>query len=353
MALSSFIVLKQFSRLPSLSARLLKIEFNLPSKYPFLQFVYSVFIFTLLIETIGAIILYYAFKAEEFDNAIWLAIFHSISAFCTAGFSLFDDSMVTFQHNKLLNTTLMALSLLGSIGFIVLLDLWNKLRSYRNDITLTSKIILIFTFGFCVISTICLFFSDPVLRSLSWEGLGQAAFQSISAHTTVGFNSYDIGQIHNGGIFILIILMVIGASPAGTGGGIKTTSISAIFAVLNSILRRRNRITFLNNEIPATNIYLAISSMIFYTIIFAVGSWVILTLEETRFSFEKIIFEVASGLSTVGMSTGITAELSDLSKLVITFLMFIGRLGVLTFGLALIAEAPMIKFKPKIEDIAI
>lgn len=353
MALSSFIILKQTDRLPSLSARLLRLEFNLPQKYPLASFVYSVFIFTLLIEIIGAVILYFGFKEAGIEHPTWNAIFHSISAFCTAGFSLFGDSMSSFKDNSLITTTILILSLLGSIGFIVLLDFWLKLVGKRKRVTLTTKIILFSTFLFWIIGSIAIYFSDTELRTEGWDGLKLAIFQSISAHTTVGFNNYDIGAIDIGGIFVLIVIMVIGASPAGTGGGIKTTSISALFAVLVSILKRRKHVTFFENEIPASNIYLAIASAIFYLFILIIGTWAVLLVDGENLAFDAILFEVSSALSTVGISTGITGELSDLSKLLISFLMFIGRLGVLTFGFALISKAPLLQNKPKIEDIAI
>lgn len=353
MALSSFIILEQFDKLPSLSARLLRLEFNLPQKYPLVSFIYSVFIFTLLIETIGAIFLYQGFSEIGVEYPIWQAIFHSISAFCTAGFSLYGDSMTSFQDNSIITMTILILSLLGSIGFIVLLDFWLKITRKRKHITLSSKIILFSTFLFWVVAAMVIFLSDSKLLSQGWDGFALAVFQSVSAHTTVGFNNYDVGAINVGGILILIILMIIGASPAGTGGGIKTTSITALIAVLVSVLKRRQHITFFNKEIPAPNIYLALSSTIFYSFILIVGSWLVLIFDGERFSFEAILFEATSALSTVGLSTGITGDLSDASKLIIAFLMFIGRLGVLTFGFALISKAPLMRTKPQIEDIAI
>lgn len=352
MALSSFIILKQFRRLPSLSAKLLRLEFNLPQKYPLTSFIYSVFIFTILIEVIGAVVLYFGFTQIGVENPAWQAIFHSISAFCTAGFSLYEDSMTSFSDNALITNTIIVLSLLGSIGFIVLLDFWMRIRRKRKAITLTSKIILTSTFLFWILASIAIYLSDLKLQSLGWEGMKLAAFQGVSAHTTVGFNNYDISLLSVGGIFILIILMIIGASPAGTGGGIKTTSITALIAVLLSVLKRKRHITLFNKEIPASNIYLSVSSAIFYSFILLLGTWAILLIDGKNFDFIKLLFEAASALSTVGISTGITSDLSDLSKLIISALMFIGRLGVLTFGFALISEAPLLRNKPEVEDIA-
>lgn len=353
MSLSSFIILKQFHKLPKVSARLLKMEFNLPKRYPLVSFIYSVFIFTFFIETLGAVALYFGFKEAGIASPVWNAIFHSISAFCTAGFSLFSDSMISFQDNNFISSTILVLSLLGSIGFIVLLDFWLKLTKKRKHITLTSKIILFSTFIFWLGSTALIYLSDLELKALGWEGLKVAVFQSISAHTTVGFNNYDIGLISKGGIFIMVVLMIIGASPAGTGGGIKTTSMTALIAVLISVLKRRKHITFFRKEIPASNIYLAVSSVIFYSAFLLLGTWLILIIDGDLFPFEKILFEVASALSTVGLSTGITSNLSDISKVIISLIMFIGRLGVLTFGFAVISKAPLLRNKPQFEDIAI
>lgn len=353
MALSSFIILNQKNKLPSLSIRLLRLEFNLPEKYPLKAFIYSVFAFTILIESIGAIFLSIGFKNAGVENPIWNGIFHSISAFCTAGFSLFSDSMTSFAGNSLITTTILVLSLLGSIGFIVLLDFWLRVIGKRKNLSLTSKIILISTFSFWIIAAIAIYFSDNSLMNSGWEGIKISIFQSISAHTTVGFNNYDLGIISPSGVFIMIILMVIGASPAGTGGGIKTTSVSSFIAVLLSILQRNKYVELFNREIPARNIYLAISSAIFYTLILIIGSWIVLMIDGLNFGFEDIIFEVASALSTVGLSTGITADLSDASKMIISLLMFIGRLGVITFGMALISRTPGLHNKPVPEEIAI
>jgi len=319
----------------------------------FFAVIYSVFVFTILIEAIGATILFYEFRSLGIESPLWQAIFHSISAFCTAGFSLLDDSLVSVSDNQIISTTIMVLSLLGSIGFIVLLDFWLKLIRKRKTITLTTKIILLSTFMIWISGAILIFFSDSTLISMGGEGFMLASFQSISAHTTAGFNNYDISSIGYGGVFIMIILMIIGASPAGTGGAIKTTSIFASLAVLYSVLRRKDHITFFKNEIPASNVYLAVSSGIFYFIILILGTWAILLVDGDTHSFEDLFFEASSALSTVGISRGITGDLSDAGKLIISFLMFIGRLGVLTFGFALISRAPLLREKPKVEDIAI
>lgn len=353
MALSSFVILKDSSQLPKLSISLLRLEFNLPTRYPLLTFIKSVFVFTILIETIGAIVLYFGFLNIGVEQPLWSAIFHSVSAFCTAGFSLYSDSMSTFQGDPLITNTILILSILGSVGFIVLLDFWLKIIRKRKNITLTSKIILVSTFFYILVGTILLYLSDGLLIADGIEGLKIAFFQLVSAHTTVGFNNFPIENFKLGGILVMIVIMVIGASPAGTGGGIKTTSITALIGLLYAILKKRKHITFFKKEIPAQKIYLAISSSIFYSVILLIGTWVVVQIDGNRFSFDKLLFECASALSTVGLSTGITAELSTTNKVIISILMFIGRLGVMTFGFALINQTPLMREKPKVEDIAV
>ncbi len=353
MALSSFIILRDSPKLPKISARLLKLEFNLPDRYPLVSFIYSVFIFTVLIEVIGAIVLYFGFKEIGIEQPLWSAVFHSISAFCTAGFSLYSDSMTSFEDNALITNTIMVLSILGSVGFIVLLDFWLKLLRKRKHVTLTSKIILVSTLAYILVGTIFLYLSDGLMINKGLSGFKTSLFQLVSAHTTVGFNNFPIEDFKLGGLLIIIIIMVIGASPAGTGGGIKTTSVTALIGLLYSILKKRSHITFFKKEIPAQKIYLAISSLIFYSFILLLGTWVVVQLDGARFTFEKLLFECASALSTVGLSTGITGDLCNSTKIIISFLMFIGRLGVMTFGFALISQSPLMRRKPKVEDLAL
>lgn len=353
MALGSFLILRKKKNLPNISASLLRMEFNLPKRYPLLNFIYGVAVFTLFIEIVGAIVLFYGFKNAGVEHPLWSSIFHSISAFCTAGFSHFPDSLSNFSDNGLITNTILVLSILGSVGFIVLLDFWLKISGNRKNITLTSKIILLSTIVYIIVGTLLLFLSDGLLVGQGIEGLKAAFFQIVSSHTTVGFNNMPIENFKLGGILILIVVMIIGASPAGTGGGIKTTSITAILGLLYSILRQRRHITFFGKEIPDQRIYLAISSIISYSFIFVISSWIILQIDGDRMGFENLLFEVASALSTVGLSTGISADLSVASKILISVLMLIGRLGVMTFGFVLLSKSPIMRKRPQTEDLAI
>jgi len=199
------------------------------------------------------------------------------------------------------------------------------------------------------------FFSDPSLQSQDlFKGINLALFQTMSAHTTVGFNSYDYGSLSSASLMIIMILMFIGASPSGTGGGIKTTSIVALYAVTRFVINKREEVTFLSQKIPKDRVYFAVASFSFYFVILFIGFWAILLLENEHFTFDKLLFECISALSTVGISTGITGDLGVPSKLIICVLMFIGRIGAITFGLSLVRNFHLEphQFIPE-EDIAI
>jgi len=348
MALASYIILGSTKKIPKFSLKLLLVEFHLPNKYPLSEFLYSVAFYTLLIETIGAIVLYFNFKALGLENPMWLGIFHSVSAFCTAGFSLFSTSFTEFGDNYTILNTIGVLSLLGSIGFIVFVDFKKYILGQRKHITLTSKIILVSTFLILLIGTFTIYLSEG--NNITFIN---AMFQSMTAHTTVGFNSIPLNNLPNGAILMMIILMIIGASPSGTGGGVKTTSITALFGIVRSVLARSKYIMLSNVQLPAKRVLLAISTFIFYLVILVTATFILFIIEGNRFNFASILFETTSALSTVGLSLGISSDLSDLSKILVSILMFIGRIGVITFGLALVHEAPIMRKSPREEDIAI
>jgi len=166
--------------------------------------------------------------------------------------------------------------------------------------------------------------------------------------TTVGFNTVDYGAFVLPMLLVTIFLMYVGASPSGTAGGMKITTLTAVIAIMKSRLRNHTRITFFGRAIPYERLYVATSSFIFYTSIIALGTFALSFIE--NFRFEDLLFEVASALGTVGLSTGITGDLGSLGKLIIIVLMFIGRLGVLTFGLALWAKQQQTDEKKALRD---
>jgi trk system potassium uptake protein TrkH len=333
---TTFMLLSTTRKMTLWHKKILSTEFTLPKTIKINDFLKSVVLFTLIMELIGAILFFIVFKSEgmPFLEALWNAIFHSISAFCTAGFSLFNTGFVNYVDHNFINIIISMLAISGSLGFIVITDFGLLIKDRTHKLSFTTKIIgygfiLLLTFG-----TLFFFFLEPSISNLPLNTRFLSAFfQTMSAMTTVGFNTVDFGVFTQAMMLICIFLMYVGASPSGTAGGIKITTLTAVFAIMKSRLTGSKQITFLGRIIPYERLYIAISAFIFYTSIILIGTFLITLTND--FKFENILFEVASALGTVGISTGITADINVFGKIVIILLMFIGRLGVLTFGLAI------------------
>ena len=364
MTFGSFVVLAGRRRMSHFREDITRTAFALPDGFRPAAFVRNVVLFTLLVELVGAALLFWAFReagvAERAAaggmgaswtgeaHVAWQAIFHSVSAFCTAGFSLFPDSLEAYPHHFWINAIVSVLSLSGAIGFIVMSDLAGNLAGRRRRLTLTTKIILTVTFLVILGGAALLFLGDPALAAMPGEErILVAWFQSMTAATTVGFDTYPISSFGMPSVLVLYVLMVIGASPSGTGGGLKSTSVSAIAATLRCTLRGRESVALFGRTIPPARLQMAFSALAFYALTLLLGGFLLLVTETRPLAvealggaihpFEDLLFECASALGTVGLSRGVTGDLTDLGKLVVTGMMFIGRLGPLTFGLALFA----------------
>jgi trk system potassium uptake protein TrkH len=334
MTFSSFVILSSKRNLSETREGVGQVVFSLPINFRVDKFIRSVIVFTVVIESTGAVLLYAAFRNEGLNNPLWTSIFHSISAFCTAGFSLYNSSFEGFSGSFWINIIIAGLSYCGAVGFIVFVDLWRRITNKEEHVTLTTKIILHVTFWLTLSGTALLFVSEPSIASMpADERLLAAFFQTMTAMTTVGFNSIKISQMSRAGLLLLSTLMIIGASPSGTGGGLKTTTFSALFGVIKSAIRGETHVYFWGRKIPTKRVRLAVATFCFYITFLLIGTYLLELLQD--FDLEAGFFEAASALGTVGLSMGITSSLNDLSKVIIIFLMFAGRLGPLTFGMAL------------------
>ena len=334
MTFGSFVVLSKTGSLPERRRDVARTVFCIPSDVHIDHLVRSVIVFTIIIEALGTVALYFAFLGAGVATPLWTSVFHSVSAFCTAGFSLYDSSLETHRSDFWINTILAVLSYLGAIGFIVCLDVWRRVTCRSSHITLTSKIIVGSTFWLSVIGVLLFFVCEPSIRGFDAnDRLMAAVFQVMAALTTVGFNSIPISQLSQASLFLMILLMVIGASPSGTGGGLKTTTFTAILGVMRSAMKGTDQVYFWGKQIPPPRVWLAMASLGFYSAALIIGCY-LLSLSET-FDFEALLFEAASALGTVGLSTGITPQLTQIGKTLIIVLMFIGRVGPLAFGLSL------------------
>jgi trk system potassium uptake protein TrkH len=334
MTTTSFIILACGRPLSETRVSVFNAGFSLPEGFRVARFIRHIVLFSLVIEAVGATLLYAEFQSYGVAQPLWSAIFHSVSAFATAGFSLNNNSLEDFTSNGIVNLTIGALCYLGAIGFIVLQDAYLAARHRRHKITFTSKVILAITALVLVVEMPLFLACEPSLRTMPIrERIYAAFFQIMAASTTSGFNSIPIGGLSAASLTLIVIAMVIGASPSGTGGGIKTTSLSVLLGIAGSTLRGRSTVTFFRHQIPPHRIATAVASTMLYISVLAIGVF-LLSLTEKQ-DYLKLVFETASALGTVGLSTGITGELTDLGKWIVTTIMFIGRVGPLTLGFAL------------------
>jgi len=334
MTFGSFVVLSRSDALSERRRQIGSTVFTMPVEFRIDKFIRSVIVFTVIVESFGIVALFFAFRSAGVSTPLWSAIFHSISAFCTAGFSLYDSSFEMLRTNVAVNAILGVLSYLGALGFIVFVDIWRRLIGKTNGLTLTSRVILVTTAWVSVVGVALFFVGEPSIRNLPiHQRLLTSLFQVMTSITTVGFNTIPIGGLSQASLFLITLLMIIGASPSGTGGGLKTTTVSAVYGVIRSAMAGRNRTTFWGRAIPEERIRVAMASLGFYAMSLIIGCYLLALTENAP--FEGLLFEAASALGTVGLSTGITASLTPLGKLIITGLMFIGRLGPLAFGMSL------------------
>ncbi len=311
--------------------------FGLPADFDLRRFLKEIGGFVLCVEAIGAVILWVLFARAGVENALWSGIFHSVSAFCTAGFSLFANSLEDFRADTAINLVVAVLAYLGAIGFLVFADIWENLRGRRQALGFVSRVILVTTLAFSAFGTLLLYVFEPTIAGLSGGERALAAFfQAMTATTTVGFNTVPIGPLAVGTVMVMYLLMMFGASPAGTGGGLKSTTLATLVALVVATLRGQTRVRVLGHAVPPDRIQLAAASISFYVLVLFVAVFGLAWFEDAP--LEALAFEAISAIGTVGLSTGVTGGLTDLGKATIIALMFMGRVGVLTFGLALAAN---------------
>ncbi len=340
MTFGSFVLLSRRTALTETNIEVGKTVFAIPADFRIDKFIKSVIGFTLITETLGAIALVPILIRHGVENPVWNAVFHSISAFCTAGFSLFDTSFEAFAGDFWLNAVIGLLSIAGALGFIVYVDIWRGLRGKRERATMTTHVIVRATLLFMAVAAVLLFAIDTFDATRPEERILMSFFQSMTALTTVGFNTVPIAELSGAALLIVIVLMLIGASPSGTGGGIKVTTVTALVSTARATLRKRIEVTWRGNVIPPQRVQTAYGIVVCYLAVMTFGTFLLLLTEGG--DFVEILFEAASALGTVGLSMGITGDLTDLGKLVVIAMMYLGRVGVLTFGMALYVRSELI-----------
>jgi trk system potassium uptake protein TrkH len=303
---------------------------------------------TFSIELLGALPLFLRWRLSLGPwRAAYYALFHSVSAFCNAGFSLFSAGMMPYQSDMVINLGMISLIVLGGLGFVVLLDAARffllKLRKARSRLLLQTKVVLATSLSLILIGTILLWLLEQnnTLRSLSGrDKLLASLFQAVTCRTA-GFNTLPIGALTTASLVILIILMFIGASPGSTGGGIKTTTFAIFMATLHSLIYGHEEVHLFRRTIPRKNIHKAAAIIGLSVLAVTVATITLIVSEKSQpFGVQpgypvRIFFEIISAFGTVGLSTGITPQLSTTGRLLTTLIMFIGRIGPLTLALAI------------------
>lgn len=295
---------------------------------------------TFLIEFFGAVLMLPVFlKDFGMVKGIWYAVFHSVSAFCNAGFDLMGSrelfsSLTSYHGNAVINVAIAGLIVIGGIGFITWDDIRCKgihVRKYRMQ----SKVILITTALLIVLPFLFFFFEEftkPVWADLSGKDKFWAAlFQSVTPRTA-GFNTVDLSLFSESGQLILTMLMLIGGSPGSTAGGMKTTTVAVLFLTLLAVFRRNEDAECFGRRIEANIIKSAATVLLMYLTLFLAGGILISCIEDLPIL--PCLFETASAIGTVGLTLGITPQLGEVSRAVLMALMFLGRVGGLTFVFA-------------------
>ncbi|PIR25061.1 MAG: Trk family potassium uptake protein [Deltaproteobacteria bacterium CG11_big_fil_rev_8_21_14_0_20_42_23] len=298
---------------------------------------------TFLIELIGGVLIAMALKPnmETWREALLYGFFHSVSAFCNAGFSLFSDSLMSYDHNFLVLGTVSSLVILGGLGFTIL----GPLLAFRLPRGLHARLVVSTTLALLAGGTFFFFFTEfshAFHGSTIPQRFLQSFFHSAMARTA-GFNAIDLSTFGSASIIVLYFLMFVGASPGSTGGGVKTSTFGILFQSLKALMKGRENVEYAGRTIPQELILKAVSITMLSLALVFVFCIILFITEEA--SFRVVLFEVFSAFGTVGLSLGLTPHLTGLGKFFITILMYLGRIGPVTLALVLSGTPKLVRYK--------
>lgn len=291
------------------------------------------------IELLGALLLAPVFcKDFGIFKGLWYSVFHSISAFCNAGFDLIGirepfSSLTSYASNPIVNFTIMALIITGGLGFVTWADI-RKNKFHFRKYNMQSKVILTVTAGLLILPAIYFFFCEFSNLPIG-ERILSSLFQSVTPRTA-GFNTVDLTLLTETGLMIMIILMLIGGSPGSTAGGMKTTTVAVLFSSALAVFRKQDSAHFFSRRIPDNTVKNAATILMMYLTLFLGGGMVISYIEKVPLM--SALFETSSAIGTVGLSLGLTPSLGMVSKAILILLMFFGRVGGLTLIFAALSE---------------
>lgn len=318
---------------------------------------------TAVAETLGAIVIWRGLGGRDSG---WPAVFHSISAFCNAGFSLYPDSLTRFRGQPLVVGTVMCLIALGGVGFICLrqVGLWcgGRLRGRRSPLFLHTRVVLAGSavlWGLGAVMFCLLEWRNTMVNLPAATRLGAGLFQSVTTRTA-GFNTLDFGAMRESTLFFTLFLMVIGGAPGSAAGGIKVTTAVVMLAATYARIRSRESVVIFRRTLPPDLVQrafqLASLTILFLALVVAgllITEEQIMSLKAPTHHFLAIVFEAVSAFGTVGLSTGVTPQLSAGGKLIIVVCMFVGRIGPLALALAVFRPRTSAAFEYPREELAI
>lgn len=313
------------------------INYNIVTEIP--QYLKKVSMVVFGIEFIGALLLFIQYITQySLKKALAFSIFHSISAFCNAGFSLYSNNLEGYVNNPLVNFVISSLIILGGLGFAAIVDIYNVKKGIRRKVSISTKLSLIITISLIFLGTVLIFLLEynnaDSMGNLSFGSKLMAAyFQSVSIRTA-GFNTIALSNLKVPTIMLFVFLMYVGASSGSTGGGIKTTTFGILFLGVYAAITGREDIEFGRRKI-SWSLFNKATAILIMSIMYIMIALFLMTIFENNIDYLKLLFELVSAFGTVGLSTGITANLKEATKIILILTMFIGRIGPLTILFAI------------------
>lgn len=362
MSIATLILIFMGKKVDFTSRKLLQESLVYPNMKGIISYIKKIVVFILIIETIGAVLLSLVFwKYMDYKHAIFSGIFHAISAFNNAGFSIFSNSLMDYRSDFLINIIITSLIILGGLGFLVMSEFYEYKRKKVQYLSLHTKVVLIATIFFIIFAMILILLfewnNDNSIGKFSiYEKLLSSYFMSINFRTS-GFNTIDLSTLHDQSIFFSSIFMIVGAAPGGTAGGIKITTVVVLLSYAYFALQNKELVLFkrgISDEI-IKKAFLILIVCVFYIIMSVMILSAVEDIENENFL--PILFEISSAFGTVGLSLGdggslsFSATFSEFGKLYMISLMFLGRVGVLMFSFALFKSKAYEKVKYPKEDV--
>lgn len=308
----------------------------------------TVFFATFVIEALGALLLTLRWSRESpLATAIYNGVFHAISAFCNAGFALYPNNLESYTGDLIVNFTVTTLIILGGLGFVVIFEIMRRRKQPHHRLSLHARLVLLSSAAlvFGGMALLLLFEYHNAIKDLPWSAkLWGAYFQSVTARTA-GFNTINLGALSDASLFLLIMLMFVGGSPGSCAGGIKTTTFAILLSFIKARFHNLADANLLGRRIPEETAskaiaisFFSLTLILFFTLLLVLVETQLVSHQQSRGAFLELLFEVTSAFGTVGLSVNLTPTLSDVSRVLITLVMFIGRLGPLTVAIAVGGE---------------